>query len=116
MSSTADSFASCACKPGAHTTVHVLPEGFFDDLMDQMAVIEDVQHSVELLEAFVNPIVQPGVYLPDLDREQVGAQLRLINTAFYTRLAVVKGMLAEAQKEWRLMRDTAVSAVRPTPP
>ncbi len=99
MSFSADSVASCDCQPGAHTTVHVLPEGFFDDLADQVAVIEDVQHTVELLEAFVNPIVQPGAYLPDLDREQVGAQLRLINTTFYTRLAVVKGMLAVAQQE-----------------
>lgn len=99
MSSSTDSFDSCACKPPVRTTVHVLPEGFFEDLTDQMAVIEDVQHTVELLEGFVNPIVQPGVYLPDLDRDQVGAQLRLINTTFYTRLAVVKGMLAAAQKE-----------------
>jgi hypothetical protein len=62
-------------------------------MVDQLEGIKDVHHALELLETLVDPLMQTRPLPVDLDRQQVGAWLRILNGEFAKRLGAVEGLM-----------------------
>ena len=65
------------------------------EMVDQLEGIREVHQAFDLLAGLIDPVTSEEVFIQDLDRKELGALLRILNSAFVTRLTMADDLLAQ---------------------
>jgi hypothetical protein len=76
-------------------TPHELPQAFLETLDDNLHALDEVLQAYDLLQSFLDPMMNQDTALFELDRGQMSAMLSILNGAMFTRLRAAKGKAAD---------------------
>ncbi len=83
--------ADAGPTPHAAANPRELSQAFLDNLDDQLHALDEVLQAYDLLQSFLDPMMNQATALFELDREQMSAMLSILNGAMFARLRAAKG-------------------------
>lgn len=75
-----------------------LPDGFLHEMDDSLRSLSEVTQSLNLIESLLDPLATGGRPVIEVDREQLSALLRILNSAFSSKLNAAHDALHTAMQ------------------